>query len=330
MNIASTDTANTNTAHITAITVESLTKRFPIKGGPPVLAVDGVSFTINPGEIVALLGPNGAGKTTTIDMLLGLSTPDTGRCTLYGLAPKQAINRGLIGVIQQTSSLINEWTVGQLLNYIATTYAAPRPLSNVMAETDLTELARHKIGTCSGGQIQRVRLAIALIADPLLLILDEPTAGMDVNARRKFWALMRQQADAGRTIVFATHYLTEAEEFAERTIIMREGTIVADEATATLRARTLKQHLCALIAPDELQNLSAELAELRAGTNWQLDLTGTRLRLSGTDLEPAALAILSAPGTSGFEMTSATLEDTFRALTAEAQATSKTYAQHDA
>lgn len=319
-----------NTANITAITAQRLTKRFPVKGGADVLAVDDVSFTINPGEIVALLGPNGAGKTTTIDMLLGLSAPDTGRCALYGMAPKQAINRGLIGVIQQSGSLISEWTVAQLLNYIATTYAVPRPVSEVMAQTGLSELARRKIGKCSGGQLQRVRLAIALIADPLLLVLDEPTAGMDVNARRKFWAVMRQQADAGRTIVFATHYLTEAEEFAERTIIMRDGAIVADEATATLRARTLKQHLSALVAPDQLQHLSSRLAELRAGTDWHLDLNGQQLRMIGTELEPAALAILSAPGTSGFEMTSATLEDTFRALTTEEPAPPTTHEQLDA
>ncbi|MFC0582307.1 ABC transporter ATP-binding protein [Micrococcoides hystricis] len=312
-----------NTTNITAITAESLRKRFHVKGGEPVLAVDDVSFRINPGEIVALLGPNGAGKTTTIDMLLGLTAPESGRCTLYGMAPKKAINRGLIGVIQQTGSLINEWTVGQLLSYIASTYAVPRPVEEVMAETDLTKLARRRIGKCSGGQIQRLRLAIALIPDPLLLILDEPTAGMDVNARRKFWALMREQANAGRTIVFATHYLTEAEEFAERTIIMAEGSIVADESTATLRARTLKQHLTANIAPAQLDTLLQQLRKLRIGTDWHLDVIGHRVKLEGTALEPAALAILSAPGTSGFEMTSATLEDTFRALTDDNSNTSQ-------
>ncbi len=306
-----------NTTNITAISAASLRKSFPVKGGTPVLAVNGVSFTINPGEIVALLGPNGAGKTTTIDMLLGLTAPDAGDCTLYGMPPKQAINRGLIGVIQQTGSLISEWTVSQLLNYVASAYAVPRPVADVMAETDLTDLARRRIGKCSGGQIQRVRLAIALIADPLLLVLDEPTAGMDVNARRRFWALMREQADAGRTIVFATHYLTEAEEFAERTIIMRDGAIVADESTATLRARTLKQHLSANIAPAQLSALTRQLGQLRAGTDWHLEVLDQQIKLNGTGLEPAALAILSTPGTSGFEMTSASLEDTFRALTDE-------------
>ena len=304
---------------IAAIKATNISKSFHVSKSQTIHAVRDVSFTIEPGEIIALLGPNGAGKTTTIDMMLGLSQPDSGTVRLYGMSSQEAISRGLIGVILQTDSLMTSWTVHQLLSYLASTYGMHRPLKEVMAEAEITELANQKVGRCSGGQIQRIRLAIALLPDPLLLVLDEPTAGMDVNARKKFWELMRKQADAGRTILFATHYLEEAEAFANRTIIFNEGQIVADEATSTLRARTLTQHLKARIPTEHFPAVTEQLRQLQQGKQWSITHEAGLLKIEGKGLEPAALLVLQTPGTTEFEMYSATLEDTFRSLTNSTQ-----------
>ncbi|HZU94996.1 MAG TPA: ABC transporter ATP-binding protein, partial [Microbacterium sp.] len=199
-------------------------------GDRRVQAVDGVTLRVERGEVVALLGPNGAGKTTTLDMLLGLTPPSSGSVTVLGGHPDAAAKSGSIAAVLQTGGLLGDVTVRETVELIASLHGrtALSRVPDVMSRADLTHLAARKVSKCSGGEQQRVKFALAMVPDPDILVLDEPTAGMDVTARRHFWDVMRADADAGRTIVFATHYLEEAEQFARRTVVMHRGTIVAD------------------------------------------------------------------------------------------------------
>ncbi len=209
-----------NTSHV--IEAQGLTQIFRTRSGN-VTAVDNLDLTIDKGEIVALLGPNGAGKTTLIDMLLGLSTPTRGVLTIDGASPKAAIQSGNIGAVLQTGGLLKDLTVQQTLDMLASLYPTRLDMNQVLANADLTELAHRKVGKCSGGQQQRIRFAIATMHDPNILILDEPTTGMDVTARRTFWERMDKLAETGKTIIFATHYLEEAQNFAQRIVLMNNG-----------------------------------------------------------------------------------------------------------
>src|SRR3954449_10129981 len=168
----------------------------------PVTAVDGIDLTVEPGEIVAFLGPNGAGKTTTIDMVLGLSRPDAGRAEVYGLAPRSAVAHGLVSAVMQTGGLLKELTVRETVELTAALFAHTRPVDEVLDRAGIGEIAGRRVGKCSGGQQQRLRFAMALLPEPELLILDEPTPGMDVEGRRDFWAAIRADAERGRTVLF--------------------------------------------------------------------------------------------------------------------------------
>lgn len=201
-----------------------------------VRAVDGIDLTIAPGEVVALLGPNGAGKSTTVDMLLGLTKPDAGSVTVFGRTPADAVAQGAIGAMLQGAALLEDLTVGETVGMIASLSRAPMPVSEALRRAGVEDLAGRRSTKLSGGQKQRVRFAVALVCDPDLLVLDEPTAAMDVGSRREFWKSMREYTDSGRTVLFATHYLDEAEEFADRVVFMRAGSIVADGSVAQVRA----------------------------------------------------------------------------------------------
>src|SRR5690606_34687861 len=206
-------------------------------GGETVRAVDGVDLSIAPGEVVAFLGPNGAGKTTTLDMLLGLATPTSGEVRVFGQPPRQAVAAGRVSAVLQTGGLLRDLTVAETVRMIASTYRHHAPVGEVLERAGLTPLSRRRVAKLSGGEQQRLRFALALLPDPDLVVLDEPTAGMDVSARREFWDTMHADALAGRTVVFATHYLEEAEAFARRTVMIAGGRIVADGPTAEVRAR---------------------------------------------------------------------------------------------
>ncbi|NBH02222.1 ABC transporter ATP-binding protein, partial [Amycolatopsis sp. SID8362] len=205
-----------------AFALHGLTKRFG-----RVTAVGGVSVEVARGEVVALLGPNGAGKSTTVDMLLGLTEPDAGEVTVAGGSPRAAVDRGLVGAMMQNGALLPDATVGELVGLVVSTHAKPLPAAEVIARAGLTNLVKRRCGKLSGGERQRVRFALALAGDPQLLVLDEPTAAMDVDGRRAFWAAIREFAATGRTVLFATHYLAEAEDYADRVVLMRHGTVVA-------------------------------------------------------------------------------------------------------
>ena len=215
-----------------AVVAEDLTKVF----GGKVKALDGVSLEVERGTVLGLLGPNGAGKTTTVDMLLGLTTPDAGTIEVYGTSPAEAVRAGRVSAVMQTGGLLNDFTVAETVQAIAALHGRPDRVDVVLERTGLTGLAKRRVEACSGGEQQRLKFALALVPDPDLVILDEPTTGMDVGARQEFWQTMRADAALGRTIVFATHYLAEADEFAERTVLMNRGRIVHDAATSDVRA----------------------------------------------------------------------------------------------
>src|SRR6476469_6664532 len=219
-----------------AIHATGLRKSFRATDGSPVVAVDDVDLTVAPGEIVAFLGPNGAGKTTTVDMLLGLTQPDAGTIEVYGTSPAEAVRAGRVSAVMQTGGLLNDFTVAETVKAIAALHGRPDRVDVVLERTGLTALAKRRVEACSGGEQQRLKFALALVPDPDLVILDEPTTGMDDAARQEFWRAMRADAALGRTIVFATHYLAEADEFAQRTVLMNHGRIVHDAATTDVRA----------------------------------------------------------------------------------------------
>src|SRR5258706_10715419 len=217
-----------------------------------VRAVRGIDLAIAPGEIVALLGPNGAGKTTTIDMILGLSQPTDGQVSVYGMHPRQAIERGLISAVLQAGGVATDPTVAETARYTASLFAGSRPVDEVLRRAGISGIADRRVGKCSGGEQQRLRFAMALLPNPELLILDEPTTGMDVEGRRDFWAAIRKDSELGRTVLFATHYLEEADAYADRIVLLRQGEIVADGTGAEVKAlasgRTVR---ATMLDPDE-------------------------------------------------------------------------------
>ncbi|QUQ69242.1 ABC transporter ATP-binding protein [Kutzneria sp. CA-103260] len=214
-----------------AVSLRGLVKHFG-----DVQAVDGVDVTIAPGEVVALLGPNGAGKSTTIDMLLGLAKPTRGAVSVFGRTPRQAVASGLVGAMLQSGGLLDDATVAETVALFRAMYPKPLLLKETLQRAGVAELAGRKVGGLSGGEKQRVRFAAALVSDPDLLVLDEPTVAMDVAARREFWAAMRSYTDTGRTVVFATHYLAEAEDYADRVVLLRSGRVVADGSVSQVRS----------------------------------------------------------------------------------------------
>ncbi|WP_460795226.1 ABC transporter ATP-binding protein [Nocardioides pacificus] len=219
-----------------AIRTSGLSKAFHLPDGSTLTAVDAIDLTVRPGEIVAFLGPNGAGKTTTVDLLLGLTAPTSGTVEVYGESPSRAVAAGRISAVMQSGGLLPDFTVLETVRAIAALHGRGDRVTDAVERAGLGPLAGRRVGACSGGEQQRLRFALALLPDPDLILLDEPTTGMDVGARQAFWETMRADAAEGRTVVFATHYLAEADEFAERTVLMKGGRIVEDGPTADVRA----------------------------------------------------------------------------------------------
>jgi ABC-2 type transport system ATP-binding protein len=305
-------TTNLASPPTTGIHLTGLTKSFKSPEGP-VHAVRGVDISITAGETVALLGPNGAGKSTTIDMLLGLLPPDSGTVSLFGLSPAQAIAAGAVGAMLQVGAVIQDLTVREIITMIGSLYPHPLAVDEVIALTKIGDIANRKTTKLSGGQTQRLRFAIGLISNPDLLVLDEPTVAMDVEARRDFWATMREFTARGKTVVFATHYLEEADAYADRIILMAHGKVVADgpatEIKATVGLRTIRATL-----PD------ADLARLGAlpgVTN--VETRGEAVILNCSDSDTALRALLPAfPAARDIEVSGAGLEEAFLQLTADA------------
>ncbi|SEB30987.1 ABC-2 type transport system ATP-binding protein [Streptomyces misionensis] len=216
-----------------AIALEGVSKRYG-----DVRAVDDLTVTVEPGQTVGLLGPNGAGKSTTLDILLGLVRPDSGQVRLFGQRPADAIRAGLVGAMLQTGGLMPEVKVRDLIRLVHRLAQHPLPVKTIMSQAGIEDIAGHRVDKLSGGQRQRIRFALAIVEDPDLVVLDEPTAGMDVATRNQFWETMRAQTRAGRTLLFATHYMEEADNAADRILVMHQGRLLADTTPAAMKART--------------------------------------------------------------------------------------------
>ncbi|MDT7784724.1 MAG: type transport system ATP-binding protein [Pseudonocardiales bacterium] len=287
-----------------AVALSGVRKRFG-----EVRAVDGIDLVISPGEVVALLGPNGAGKSTTVDMLLGLSTPDGGAISVFGRTPREAVVAGQISAMLQSGALLDDATVAEAVGLIAALHRKPMPVARAMEQAGIADLANRKCTKLSGGQKQRVRFALALVCEPDLLVLDEPTVAMDVETRRAFWNQMRAYTDTGRTVLFATHYLEEAEEYADRVVLMRSGRIVADGSVAQVRAAVSGRTLRAVVPGAHDLGLPGVRSTERRGD---------RITLTCTDSDAAVRALLQRyPQAHDIEITALGLEDAFLALTGE-------------
>ncbi len=278
----------------------------------PVEAVRGIDVTISPGETVALLGPNGAGKTTTIDMMLGLTRPDAGRVTLFGLSPAEAVAAGRIGGMLQTGSLLEYLSVRELVEVVASLYPRPLGVDDVLEATGSMGFATQRTTTLSGGQTQRVRFALALVANPDLLVLDEPTAALDVEARRDFWSAMRSVAQGGKTVVFATHYLEEADAYADRIVLVARGRIIADGPATEIKAKVGGRTIRATLPQADLD----ALASLPGVTT--TERRGEAVVLSCSDSDAALRALLGGyPDARDIEVRGAGLEEAFLLLVGE-------------
>ncbi|GLQ95920.1 ABC transporter ATP-binding protein [Dyella mobilis] len=200
-------------------------------------ALDGVDLVLHRGELLAVLGPNGAGKSTSISLLLGLIRPDGGRAELFGLDPQQIDARRRIGVMLQSAVLPPSLRVGELLRLVASYYPNPRPLDESAHLAGIADLLKRPYGKLSGGQMRRVQFALALCGRPELVFLDEPTVGMDIDARQKLWAAMRALVAEGCSVVLTTHYLEEAEALAQRVVVMAKGRVLSEGSVDALRAQ---------------------------------------------------------------------------------------------
>ncbi|MFJ8011395.1 ATP-binding cassette domain-containing protein [Streptomyces sp. NPDC096339] len=279
----------------------------------PVHAVAAIDLAIGRGETVALLGRNGAGKSTAISLLLGLNEPDTGTVSLFGGTAEQAVRAGRVGAMLQEGRAVPRITVREVVAFVARTHPAPMPVAEALELAGLATLAGRRVDKLSGGQAQRVRFAVALAGNPELIVLDEPTAALDVEARRTFWESMRGYARRGNTVLFSTHYLEEADAHADRIVVIERGRIVADGTAEQLR-RTAGGG--SLVSFDLGGRSSAFLGGL-PGVSC-VEIRGDRARLRTRDPDATVTALAALGALRGIEVTAPSLEDAFLALTGEA------------
>jgi ABC-2 type transport system ATP-binding protein len=287
-----------------AVRLDGLEKRFGA-----VRAVDGVSLEIRRGETVALLGPNGAGKTTTIAMLLGLLAPTAGTVRVFGEAPAQAIRGSRIGAMLQEGRLMSGVRIGEFIQFVRGLHPAPLAYAHLIELAGLAGLEDRRLDRLSGGQTQRVRFAMAIAGNPEMLVLDEPTAAMDVEARREFWEGMHRYAALGHTVLFATHYLEEAEASASRVVIIAGGRIITDGTVAEIQRRYGATHV-AFDSSGAGGDGYAGLPGVDA-----VEASGARVTLRTADADATVRALVA--GTAPWRdlaVTHSSLEDIFVAL----------------
>nr|WP_296772049.1 ABC transporter ATP-binding protein [Rhodococcus sp. (in: high G+C Gram-positive bacteria)] len=289
-----------------AIHLEHLSKSYG-----SVQAVADVSLRVEPGEVVAFLGPNGAGKTTTIDMMLGLAKPDSGSARVFGASPADAVGAGRVSAVMQSGGLLRDLTVRETVRLTASLFSRTSPEDDVLERAGITAIADRRVAKCSGGEQQRLRFALALLPEPDLIVLDEPTTGMDVEGRRDFWNAIRQDARGGRTVLFATHYLDEADAYADRIVLLRHGRIVADGSAAEVKNLASGRTVTAT-APGVDQT-----ALLRLPGVDSVEMRGERVIVHGRDSDVVARYLLNHTEALDLEIVSKNLEDAFLALTTD-------------
>ena len=275
-----------------------------------VEALCGLDLTIQPGEVVALLGPNGAGKTTAISLMLGLRRPTSGRALLFGLRPTDRRARSRAGVVLQESGVTGVLTVREIVDLFRSYYPSPLPAAQVIALAGLEGKTRARVVTLSGGQRQRLYFALAICGDPEVLFLDEPTVGMDVEARQIFLNSLRGFAEVGKTIMLTTHYLEEADQLARRVVVIDRGRVVADASPGELKSRVAGRRVSFRV---ERPLTDQDFRGLPVGG---LELEDRRVRLLSNEPE-AVLWGLFARGVTiaELEVVGVTLEEALRSLT---------------
>ncbi|WP_405937851.1 ABC transporter ATP-binding protein [Streptomyces sp. NBC_00726] len=291
-----------------AVRLSSVVKRFTDSKGERFTAVDGIDLRIRRGEIVAFLGPNGAGKTTTIDMLLGLTRPDEGSVRLFGREPRQAVRSGQVAAVLQTGGLLPDLSVEATVRMLGSLHPGA-DVDAVLSRAGLDQLRRRRVAECSGGEQQRLRFALALLSGPELLVLDEPTAGMDVVARRDFWATVREDTEHGMTVMFATHYMEEADRFADRVVMIDSGRVVVDgpvsDVRSALSGRTVSARIDERGAAALAQSPLVRAYEPRGG----------RYHFDTDDSDALLRLLIGETSATDIEVTPRSLEEAFMTLT---------------
>ena len=275
-------------------------------------AVDGLSLDLRPGETVALLGPNGAGKSTSLDMLLALRKPTSGRIRMFGSDPYHAIKSGRVGAMLQSGGLMPEVTVRELVSLVASLHPRPVPVDTTLKRAGIDSFAEQRVDKLSGGQTQRVRFALAIAGECELIVLDEPTTAMDVETRRLFWANMKAEVAEGRTLLFATHYLEEADQAADRILVINKGRLLADGTPAEIKERAgAKRMSFRLERVDEPFLLGLPGLE-------SLEIRHDVVQIQTSDSDATLYAVLDAGyRPTEIEVSSLGLEQAFIAITAE-------------
>jgi ABC-2 type transport system ATP-binding protein len=285
-----------------------------------VVAVDAIDLRVGEGEVVAVLGPNGAGKTTTIEMLLGLRRPTSGSVRVFGGDPTSATVRGRVGAMLQDTDAPDSLTVAEIVDLVAAYYPYRLPTPDVLERASLTGHRKRRVTQLSGGERQRLSFGLAIVGDPDLLYLDEPTASLDVGARRAFWRQVQDFAALGKTILFSTHNLEEADLVADRVVIINRGRIFSDSTPRELKGLLAGRRLELVTDADdaELEALPGVhgVALLPPDAATVVGPGLRRVRLQATEAEPALQALFASGRTvSGLIVTEATLEEAFVHLT---------------
>lgn len=274
-----------------------------------VRALRGVDFQVRAGEVVALLGPNGAGKTTAVKLLLGLLQPNTGKVRVFGGNPTNPENRMRTGAMLQVAKVPETLKVREHIDLFSSYYQNPMPAQQVLAAAGLEKLSDRKFGDLSGGQRQRVLFALAICGDPDLLFLDEPTVGLDVEARRMLWEEIRRMVVRGKTVLLTTHYLQEADALADRVAVINKGEIIAEGTPAEIKAKTAGKRIRCVTS------LSVNhLQQIRGVTEVKEDREAVVIHAA--EAEAVVRELLARDSQlSGLEITTAGLEEAFLALT---------------
>jgi ABC-2 type transport system ATP-binding protein len=274
-----------------------------------IRALRNVNFTVRAGQVVALLGPNGAGKTTAVKLLLGLMQPHSGKARVFGGDPTNPQNRMRTGAMLQVGRVPETLRVREHIDLFSSYYPKPLPLEEVLAAAGLEKLRDRKFGDLSGGQRQRTLFALAICGDPDLLFLDEPTVGLDVEARRALWEEIRRLVERGKTVLLTTHYLQEADALADRVAVINQGEIIAEGTPAEIKAQTGGKLIRCVTTLSV-----ASLLQIPGVTDARQDREAVEIHAA--EAEPVVRALLARDASlSGLEIASAGLEEAFLALT---------------
>lgn len=303
-----------------AACLHEVTKRY----GNGVIALDGVSLQLRSGEIVALLGPNGAGKSTAVKLMMGLTSPTVGQVRVFDGDPRIAGNRQRTGVMLQVGRAPEMLRVREHVEIMRGYYPQPLPVSEIMCAAGLEDIGERMFGQLSGGQKQRVLFALALAGDPDLIFLDEPTVGLDIEARRRIWAEIRSLRSRGKTVLLTTHYLEEADALADRIIVLNKGRVICEGSPAEVRAAAQSRSLERVESPSQRSSVKLLSFQTRLSNDQILNLAGVqRVETSGANVTVTT----SAPESTlrellaldlelrGLEVRNPALEDAFLALT---------------